>query len=168
MEILVFSDSHGRCDKIEEVLSRQIKKPDAIIFLGDGLRDMINAETGEIPTYSVRGNCDTLVFTYAPDERCLELCGKRIFFTHGHRFGVKSTLISLINEAAKSDADIVLYGHTHEKYEIELASDNEYGIKLSKPLHVMNPGSVGSYPYYFGVITIDKAGRVLISHGSLN
>ena len=168
MDILVFSDSHGRSDKIDEAVSRQIKKPDAIIFLGDGLRDMTNAEVGETPTYCVRGNCDTLVITYAPDERCLVLFGKKIFFTHGHRYGVKSTITPLINEAARREADIVLYGHTHEGYERELLPDNEYGIKLQKSLYVMNPGSIGSYPYRFGVITVDREGRVLLSHGSLN
>ena len=168
MEILVFSDSHGRSDKINEALSRQIKKPDAIIFLGDGLRDMMNAEKGDCPVYSVRGNCDGLIVSYSPDERCLILGEKRIFFTHGHRYGVKSTLTPLLSEAAKRDADIVLYGHTHEGYERELQSDNEYGIKLQKPLYIMNPGSIGSYPYYFGAITIDREGRVMLSHGSLN
>ena len=168
MEIIVFSDSHGRRGNIEEAVKRQIKKPDAIIYLGDGLRDITNAEVGEIPTYCVRGNCDTLVLTYAPDERCLELCGKKIFFTHGHRYGVKSTLTPLISEAARREADIVLYGHTHEGYERELQAENEYGIKLQKPLYIMNPGSIGSYPYYFGVITIDKEGRIMLSHGSLN
>ncbi len=170
MEILVFSDSHGRRGKIEEAVARQIKKPDAVIFLGDGLRDMTDAEIGDIPIYAVRGNCDTMnMFTMdAPDEQCLILGDKRIFFTHGNRYGVKSTLASLINEAVKRDADIVLYGHTHESYERELTSDNEYAIKLKKPLYIMNPGSISTSPYRFGVITVDREGRVLLSHGELN
>ena len=168
MQILVFSDSHGRCDKINEALSRQIKKPDAIIFLGDGLRDMMNVDRGDCSVYSVRGNCDGLIVSYSPDEQCLILGDKRIFFTHGHRYGVKSTLTPLISEAARREADIVLYGHTHEGYERELLTENEYGIRLKKPLYIMNPGSIGSYPYRFGVITIDQEGRVLLSHGSLN
>ena len=40
MNILVFSDSHGRGSRMLEALARQIKKPDAVIFLGDGLRDL--------------------------------------------------------------------------------------------------------------------------------
>ena len=170
MEILVFSDSHGRRTKIEEAIERQIKKPAAIIFLGDGLRDMTDAEVGDIPIIAVRGNCDTMnMFTMdAPDEQCIILGDKRIFITHGHRYGVKSTLTPLINEAARREADIVLYGHTHEGFERELPPENEYSIKLKKPLYIMNPGSIGSYPYYFGVITVDKEGRVLLSHGRLN
>ena len=170
MELLVFSDSHGRRGNIEEAVKRQIKKPDAIIFLGDGLRDIKDAEIGDIPVCEVRGNCDAMSMfsSDAPDEQCLILGNKRIFFTHGHRYGVKSTLTPLISEAVKRDADIVLYGHTHEGYERELKAENEYGIKLQKPLYIMNPGSIGSYPYYFGVITIDKEGRIMLSHGSLN
>ena len=170
MVLLVFSDSHGRRGNIEEAVKRQIKKPNAIIFLGDGLRDMSDAEIGDIPVYEVKGNCDTmsLFLNDAPDEQCLILGDKRIFFTHGHRYGVKSTLTPLISEAARREADIVLYGHTHEGYERELMTENEYGIRLKKPLYIMNPGSIGSHPYYFGVITIDKEGRVMLSHGSLN
>ena len=81
MDIIVFSDSHGEVEKIEEALQRQIKKPDAVIFLGDGLRDMMNADKGDYPIYSVRGNCDTLIVSYSTDERSLVLGGKKIFFT---------------------------------------------------------------------------------------
>lgn len=170
MDILVISDSHGRRENIEEAINRQIKKPDAIIFLGDGLRDMTYAQTGDIPVYRVSGNCDMGGFfsdNEVPTEQTVELGGKRIFFTHGHRYGVKSTLTPLISESATRDADIVLYGHTHEGFERELTGDNEYGIRLKKPLYIMNPGSIGSYPYYFGAISIDRDGRVLLSHGSL-
>ncbi len=168
MEILVLSDSHGRRDKIEEAIKRQIKKPDAVIFLGDGLRDMTSANIGDVPLFTVRGNCDAGGLFYdnnTPDEQCLILGDKRIFFTHGHRYGVKSTLSPLISEAAKRGADILIYGHTHEATELTLTRDNDYGIKLEKPLSIMNPGSIGSYPYYFGVITVDREGRVLLSHG---
>ena len=167
MDILVFSDSHGHAEKIREAIDRQIKKPDAIIFLGDGLRDISYADIEDVPVYTVRGNCDTLVFTYAPDDRCLELGGKRIFLTHGHRYGVKNTLSPLLSEAAARKADVVLYGHTHEGYERELSENNEYGLKLEKTLYIMNPGSIGSYPYIFGTIMIDKNGRVILSHGTL-
>ena len=169
MDILVISDSHGRQNKIEEVIARQIKKPDAVIFLGDGFRDITYADVGDVPIYSVRGNCDAGLFfgSDVPEERSFTLGGKKFFITHGHRYGVKSTLTPLISHAAGIGADVLLYGHTHEGFERVLASENEYGIKLSSPLHIMNPGSIGSYPYYFGVVSIDKEGRILLSHGSL-
>jgi putative phosphoesterase len=169
MNILVISDSHGRRERIEEALARQIKKPDAIIFLGDGLRDITSAEIGDIPVYAVSGNCDMggMFCDNAPTEQCLILGEKKIFFTHGHRYGVKSTLSPLISEAAERGARILLFGHTHAPFERILTKDNEYGIKIEEPIYIMNPGSIGEYPYSFGSITVSQGGEILLSHGRL-
>ena len=170
MELLVLSDSHGRRDRIEESVSLQIKKPDAVIFLGDGLKDIVSADIGDIPTYCVCGNCDTLNFFLdcnAPTEQNLILGEKRIFFTHGHKYGVKSALSPLICEGVARGADIILFGHTHIPFEKTLLQENEHGINTDKEIHVFNPGSIGEYPYSFGVITIDRCGGVLLSHGKL-
>jgi putative phosphoesterase len=156
---------------IEEAIARQIKKPDAIIFLGDGLRDIVSADIGDIPVYSVAGNCDAgSVFfdSNTPTEQNLIIGDKRIFFTHGHKYGVKGTLSPLLCEGVKRGADIILFGHTHMPFERVLTPDNDHGIKTDKSVYIMNPGSMATYPYYFGVITIDKDGRILLSHGSLN
>lgn len=169
MNILVISDSHGRRERIEEAVERQIKKPDAIIFLGDGLRDITRAEIGDMPIYTVSGNCDMggMFCEGAPTEQNLILGEKRIFFTHGHRYGVKSTLSPLISEAVGRGAQIVLFGHTHAVFEKILTCDNEYGIKVDAPIYIMNPGSIGEYPYRFGSITVNKNGEILLSHGAL-
>ena len=170
MNVLVFSDSHGRTDKINEALERQISPPDAILFLGDGLRDIESADVGNIPVYSVCGNCDSYydaLFGDVADERLIVAGCKRILITHGHKYHVKSVLSVLLQRAKQKNADIVLFGHTHMPFEMMLGQDNEYGIELCKPMYVMNPGSIGSYPYSFGNIEIDRAGRVLLSHGAL-
>ena len=170
MDILVLSDSHSRREMIEETVLRQIKKPDAIIFLGDGLRDVTGADIGDIAIYTVLGNCDfgeLLGDSNTPSEQNLILGEKRIFFTHGHKYGVKSTVSPLLLEAAGRGADIVLFGHTHVAFERVLTSDNEYGIKSDKRIYIMNPGSIGEYPYSFGNITVNKDGSVLLSHGRL-
>ena len=170
MNILVLSDSHSKRGMIEEAINRQIKKHDAIIFLGDGLRDIISADAGDIPIYSVAGNCDAgSVFcdSNTPIEQNLIIGEKRIFFTHGHKYGVKSTLSPLFCEGVTRGADIILFGHTHMPFEKVLTSDNDYGIATDKDVYVMNPGSIGDYPYCFGNISIDRAGRVLLSIGTL-
>jgi putative phosphoesterase len=132
---------------IEEAVLRQIKKPDAIIFLGDGLRDIISADIGDIPIYSVAGNCDAgSVFfdNSTPIEQNLVIGDKRIFFTHGHKYGVKSTLSPLLCEGVKRGADIILFGHTHMPTELcEYAFD--------KRIQLFNPGSIGGGATY-GVI----------------
>ena len=171
MNILVLSDSHGRGNRIDEVLQRQIKKPDAIIFLGDGLRDIEYCSTDSTPLFVVKGNND--IYNYfnggeAEEELLFTLGEKKIFITHGHLYGVKSNIGYLLQTAAKKGADIVLYGHTHEAFEAVVDNeDNEYGLKLPKPIYVMNPGSIGDRSATFGCIVIDKNGRVLISHGEL-
>lgn len=170
MNVLVFSDSHGGADKICEALARQISPPAAIVFLGDGLRDIDKIDADNIPIYSVCGNCDSELLASlsdAPAERLIVLGSKRIFMTHGHEYYVKSVLSSLLLRARELCADIVLFGHTHAPFEMTLGCDNEYGIELDRPMHIMNPGSIGAYPYSFGNIEIDREGRVLISHGTL-
>lgn len=171
MNILVFSDSHGHPDHIKEALRRQIKRPDAVIFLGDGQRDMLYLELDGIPFYRVSGNCDlSSLFSEgnAPDEMTVELGGKRIFITHGHNYAVKSGYGVIIAAALKRDADIVLFGHTHECLEKCLSCGNdEYGIPMKKEMYLVNPGSIGYYPNSWACIEIDKSGGVLISHGAL-
>lgn len=170
MNILVISDSHGKRDRIKEVIDRQIRHPDALIFLGDGLSDVDFCDTTGIALFKVRGNCDSVFLndmTNAPDEQIINLDGIRIMMTHGHNYGVKSTLTPIISTAVRNNVDILLFGHTHEGFEMTLTPENDLGIKLDKPLYIMNPGSLGSYAATFGTISTDSSGRVLLAHGSL-
>ena len=49
-----------------------------------------------------------------PVDRFVDLCGHRIFCTHGHLYGVKTAGTALLEKrAAEENCDIVLYGHTH-------------------------------------------------------
>ena len=171
MNLLVFSDSHGRGSNMLAALSRQIKRPDAIVFLGDGLRDISYCEFGEIPILAVTGNCD--VFTFfgkgnAEDEIVMSLGGKRIMMTHGDRYAVKNGLARLVLEADRKDVDIVLFGHTHTPVALYIDKDeNGFGLKLKKPMYLFNPGSVGGYDATFGTVEITGNGEVLLSHGRI-
>ena len=154
MNILVFSDSHGHGDRIEEVVKRQITLPDAIFFLGDGLRDLAWCDFGGSRLYAVRGNCDF----YAPDGTCdeifTELDGIKIFAAHGHKYSVKSGYLPMAARAAALGADIMLFGHTHTPVSCVLdTGDNSLGVSLTKKLYVMNPGSIGQGKS-FGNITV--------------
>jgi len=170
MNILVVSDSHGRTSKIIEAFEAQIKKPDAVIFLGDGLRDLSYCNFGDIPIYAVSGNCDFFGFieNNYPDEIVTCIGGKRFLITHGHKYNVKSGLGALISSAVKLDVDIVLFGHTHTPVEIYLPEGEcQFGVMLKKPIRLMNPGSIGGYEASFGTIEIDRASNVLTSLGNL-
>lgn len=108
MKILVISDSHGKKERVEEVLKRETY--DYFIFLGDGLSD-IKSVIDDPKTVAVKGNCD--FFSSLDDTKIVEMAGLRFLLTHGDRYHVKSTLYPLSIEAKQLGVDVVLYGHTH-------------------------------------------------------
>lgn len=159
MEFLIFSDSHGKRRAMEAAIARQIKKPDAIFFLGDGLNDIEDQANG-IPVIRVRGNCDWSIGAGSVREEetvCFE--GHRIFLTHGHRYAAKSGLGGMIRAAEERGADIVLFGHTHCRM-IETVSENDG----SGTVTFFNPGSVAEGS--FGTLTLTPE-TVLFSHGTI-
>ena len=163
MDILVISDSHGRADRIETLLSVN-STHGAIFFLGDGLRDLAWIDTHNSPVYSVCGNCD--LSSFCDDEILTELAGKRIFAAHGHKYSVKSGYERMVARAASLGADIMLFGHTHSPLEKYFRAGECVGeTVLSKDLYVLNPGSLG-YDRTFGVITV-RDGKILTSIGKI-
>lgn len=111
MRIGVISDTHMVISSIER-LEKEIKGVDILIHLGDNVEDIATIKKyykGEI--INVKGNCD--FSEGVPSDRLIEVCGKKIFLTHGHRYGVKENLSRLRYKALETGADIVLYGHTH-------------------------------------------------------
>lgn len=169
MEFLCLSDSHGRAKNIIEAFARQIKRPDGIIFLGDGLRDLSYCDFLDVPVYSVRGNCDSMLYPIelrSTEERILDFYGKKIMLTHGHKYDVKSGLSRLVYAAAEKNVDVVIFGHTHIPMEEYI--DSEDSDILNKPLYLMNPGSIGGFDGDFGVLTVTEKGDILLSHGKLN
>ena len=137
MRILVLSDSHAGLSFMRRCVEKT--KPDAIVHLGDYFDDarVLSEEYPHIPIHVVPGNCDKYrLLRPAPEILCYEVCGVRLFMTHGHRHHVKQTLIRLLADARASRVAVVLFGHTHSAY----CAQEEDG------LWVMNPGSCG----YFG------------------
>ena len=110
MKILVCSDSHGQKYNIKDAYDKE--RPDAVFFLGDGLRDMdIIDAPPTVAIACVKGNCDL----YEEDGvRCFNLENKKLLLTHGHFSGVKQGLWRLDLLAQEKGADIILYGHTHQ------------------------------------------------------
>ena len=157
MKFLVFSDSHGTDFYIKKALADH-KDAVGCFFLGDGLADVEKfAERGL--WYLVRGNCDYSGFlcgSMIPKTAELTVMGKRIVYTHGDLYGVKSGTGGILSLAASRSADLVLYGHTHTPRE-------EY----RDGVYLFNPGSIssvyGNTPSY-GIITLRENG-ILLSHG---
>ena len=146
MRILIFSDTHGDIKDPEAVINN-IVGVEAVIHCGDCLRDaeILRDKFPKIKFYSVSGNCD---IDRTSEELMLELGGKRIFVTHGHRYAVKIEkefdYPTVTKKGKDMGADAVLFGHTH------IAYNNNKGDII-----VMNPGSIKSMATY-GVIEIEN------------
>ncbi|MDE5583905.1 MAG: metallophosphoesterase [Ruminococcus sp.] len=155
MRIIVVSDSHGDYSAVEDVFLRN-SDADWLFHLGDGERD-VNQFVASYPTLAskvihVAGNCDFNSFSH--DVFTLPVMENKIFATHGHKYGVKSSLENLKKTARENGCNIVLYGHTHSSF-----------TRCENGLYIMNPGSI-SCPYdgrpaSFGHIDISPAGIVM-------
>lgn len=167
MNILLLSDSHGHPDYIRAAV--EVTRPDCILFAGDGLRDVREVESElSVPIYAVRGNCDYgfPAVGYA-EEELLTLSGVRILLAHGHTLGVKHGLGRAIAYASQREADVLVFGHTHEVFEQYLYPEaSSADSRDPRPLLLCNPGSVGMYPHDFGTLTV-RDGQVLFGSGRL-
>lgn len=128
MKLVVFSDAHGNKELIKRVLEFN---PDAdyVISLGDS--ELPHNFLQDLDIIAIKGNYPRdggFVF-----ESVLEVEGKKIFLTHGHKYGVTKDMKKLLDKGMRDEYDLVLYGHTHiPKF------DNVAGV------YYMNPGSLYS------------------------
>ena len=117
MKILVFSDSHGYCEKMTDIIKEFTSKAgtlDYIIHLGDLVRDAkyLRERFPTIPVLYVCGNSD-FSFDRNDCEKELEIGDKRFFILHGHTRNVTNSLDSLKAIAERKKYDMILYGHNH-------------------------------------------------------
>ena len=172
--LLILSDSHGHTRNLREILARQVQKPEAVLFLGDGLRDLgcLGLAEKGITLHAVKGNCDS--YTYPepdePNERILCVGGIKICMMHGHTRHVKDGWTPAAAHAARQGADLLLFGHTHEPIEEHLPAGTVLGgVPLEKPLTVFNPGTVGGgwgKDASFGTLTV-RGDTFLCGHGKV-
>lgn len=111
MKWLVAGDSHGARDNL--LLAAERERPDGLLFTGDGLDDLKRACVAVARVRAVRGNCD--LGSALADEMVDVLDGVRVLLSHGHRYRVKSGLELLLYGAMENEADLVIFGHTHEQ-----------------------------------------------------
>ena len=117
-----------------------------VIHLGDCLRDgqQLKAIFPDLSVEQVPGNCDV---SNEVAERILIIEDKRVLICHGHTYHVKSGYLNIQYGAMEKNADVVLFGHTHEAH-----------YNYHNGLVMLNPGSVGlSYikPASYGWLYID-------------
>ena len=143
-KLLILSDSHSNRLALEHILKAEADHIDALIFLGDGLRDLEQTLTlyPRLRAYAVAGNCD--FGALEPLDGLAAFDGVVVFYTHGHMYGVKYDLDTLADAAAARGANVALFGHTH----IPVAEAAGRGVPvqprllrpvLHRPQHLRHP-----------------------------
>jgi len=112
MKVLVFSDSHGRKELVDRMLSQE---PDCkeVVFLGDGMKEVEWAKEfyPERRFTCVKGNNDW--YCRESVEAYKYFDGVTVFACHGDSLDVRTTLTYVYKKAASVNATLALYGHTH-------------------------------------------------------
>lgn len=141
----LISDTHGQ---LRPEVHAALAGVELILHAGDVGPDEILDELEIIaPVMAVYGNTDAPGRSRLRDAIELELDGLRVHVSHGHEVG-SPTPERLV---AKYDADVIVYGHTHQQHVARL------GDRL-----VVNPGAAGPRRFRLepsvAVLTIE-AGR---------
>lgn len=126
MKLLITSDVHGRLEDLKAVIQKHM---DCNLHLnaGDMSLDPIYYQSLNIIT--VKGNNDYGVDL--PLERVIEKDGLKILLVHGHKESVKLGLTRLKLKAKILGVNIVIYGHTHQKY-----------MEMDQGILFINPGAL--------------------------
>ncbi len=129
MRIGVVSDSHGNLYMLDKAIA-SMGELDMIIHLGDNYKDMIKInQKYNKPIEYVAGNND-FIASGVKRDKVLLIEGKRIFITHGHKYGVYNSLNDIYFKGLEENADIVLFGHTHKQC-----------VERQGEMILLNPGS---------------------------
>ena len=145
-KLLILSDSHSNRLALEHILKAEADHIDALIFLGDGLRDLEQtlAFFPHLRVYSVAGNCD--FGALEPLDGLAAFDQVVVFYTHGHMYGVKYDLDTLADAASARGAEVALFGHSHIPH-----------AEQRGKVFLFNPGSCGrcyTGPNTYGILTL--------------
>lgn len=144
MILLILSDFHGNISHMEQAV--ELVQPRMILHLGDCWQDgeQLHRLFPGTAFEQVPGNCDYR--SSQPQEKLLEIEGKRILLCHGHTYHVKESLLEAGYAAEEQQADLFLFGHTHQPL-----------WDFRGRTIFLNPGSIGDYyrPSY-GVVRIQN------------
>lgn len=125
MVVGLIADTHGL---IRDAALRALEGVDLILHAGDvGARSVLDALAAVAPVHAVLGNVDLPDGTLqAAIDR--EFDGVRLHVSHGHEIG-SPTPERLVE---RYDADVIVYGHTHQAL-----------IRRIRSTLVINPGAAG-------------------------
>ncbi len=146
MKVIVFSDAHGSRVLVERIISFN---PDADYFISLGDSELSLDFLLDLDIIPIKGN-------YPRDaglayDKILKIEGRKIYLTHGHKYGVQKSLMKLLKYVLGQDFDLVLYGHTHIA-----RVDNINGMLIMNPGSIKSPRSKTAPSYLILNITKDE------------
>lgn len=147
MKLIVFSDSHGNIDSMESVINSCKTEDTFLVHLGDKVSDFrrIVERYPDLPNVFVKGNNDFLEID-AKSEYVGFIGGVKCLVTHGHQYGIKSSMNGIFVRARGLSSELVLFGHTHVPFK------QNHGNTL-----FFNPGTIGQgSTLTFGIIELDN------------
>ena len=156
--LIIVSDSHGEVSKIDDILRKYENQYDYFFHLGDRSFDMISFEDKVKNPVIISGNIEMQEVSgknYGIYEKQIEIEGLKVFATHGHRYSVHSTLLFIKKQARKIGANIVLFGHTHDKH-----------LEFDDGILYFNPGALQNNDY--GLIEIKDGEITSVEHAYLS
>ncbi len=156
--LIAVSDSHGMTSNLRDAVGIAMRcgPIDAFVFLGDGVQDFEKIRpvllkcNPAMRLVGVRGNNDFA--SSLPAMEAFVFGGRNIIATHGHHYQVKYGLERLCYAAREREAEVALFGHTHQSL-IEEAC----GVLL------VNPGAVcegGMRRPAYAELAVDEQGRL--------
>ena len=141
----LIADTHGL---IRPAVHEALTGVELILHAGDvGGASILDELRMIAPVRAVFGNTDPPGEPDLAEEILIEVDGVRVHVSHGHEVG-SPTPAKL---AARYDADVIIYGHTHR----------QLVTRLDGRLFV-NPGAAGPKRFNFS----PSVGRLTISNGS--
>lgn len=148
MKVLVLSDSHGAAKRLAAVLSQvENMVPQALLYCGDGLGDVLPLRVRFPSFYAVRGNCDLAAPPDIPAEQSFRLNGLEFFLAHGNGYRVKRDVQTLTYRALEAGAKVCCFGHTHRPM-----AEWVHGVLM------LNPGALQDGRY--ALLTLGEQGHI--------
>ena len=113
MKALVLSDSHGATRTLQALMERLERegKPDALLYCGDGLSDIMHYRAWCPAFYAVRGNCD---FTAPPDvagELTARIGGVALNRVESWQFDDTDPMDDEVEQANTNPTSVYGFGH---------------------------------------------------------
>ncbi len=156
MKILIFSDVHGKKERLEAILKAH---EDAKYKISLGDSELRTKFLQKHDIIAIKGNYPfDAGFTY---EHVLDIEGRTLLLTHGHKYRVKSGYEQFYFKILETEADLAFHGHTH------MVTCEEVSGK-----YILNPGAVnharGKFAESYITLYLNKASVEVIWRDAYN